>query len=776
MDQQPLISPLKSSLNKEAIGNKAYSLLFLQKNRFRIPDTYVVLSSAYQAYLKDPDVTLGKLRSEIEKIPDFDYMVRSSTTLEDSVNFSHAGQFKSLSHIRGTDSLISAIQELWASPESPLLDVYSGKGGAVHGKMNYAVILQRMIPAVLAGVSFSKNPVDDKHETIVEAVEGPGEELMQKGVTPLRWKIKNKQIREGDANHEHIRIIHKLAVSTTKLRRLYGKHIDVEWVYDGQDIYFLQLRGITGEKKINIYSNKMAKEMLPGQIKPLVWSVNIPLVIGAKINLLTSITGPLDIRPEDLAKSFYYRTYFNVGMLGEVFSEFGVPLESIENMMINETSTRHSFRPGLKTVRHTPRILRFIGSILRFEKFFIKEYRELFTRYKDLAGKFSGVLSFEDYSHSFQELYNEGKRLTHLNIVIPLLMRIYNSRFSKKLKRVGVDYDQLNFTEDFPEAASFSPLPSIRHIKQNIEALPAAIKKKCTSYKAIVEAEGAGHIRDELNEFMGRFGHFSESGNDFSYPKWQEDPEFVFQMILNHTEPKRQHEAISFNEIRYSRLLHPRLRAAYLKAGKFRVYRDQISSLYIFGYGLFRNLFLKLADEFREEGLLEERDDIFYLTKPEVDVLVLNRDITLKEEYMTRVRERKADMEASCDLILPSVIYGEVAPILDRKDLVSFRGTATSSGNYTGKARIVRETHDFNKVENGDVVIIPFSDVSWTPVLCRAGAIVAESGGMLSHCSIIAREMGIPSLVSVENACEIKDNSMVTVDGSNGLLTIHDYA
>jgi len=51
---------------------------------------------------------------------------------------------------------------------------------------------------------------------------------------------------------------------------------------------------------------------------------------------------------------------------------------------------------------------------------------------------------------------------------------------------------------------------------------------------------------------------------------------------------------------------------------------------------------------------------------------------------------------------------------------------------------------------------------------------VAESGGILSHCSIIAREMGIPALVSVENACGIKNNTRLTVDGSNGILTIHD--
>jgi pyruvate,water dikinase len=516
--------------------------------------------------------------------------------------------------------------------------------------------------------------------------------------------------------------------------------------------------------------------MLPGQIKPLVWSVNIPLVNSVWINLLSSITGPLDIKPEELAKSFYYRTYFNVAKLGEIFSQFGVPLASLENTFLSNSSTPHSFRPGLRTFRHTFRIIRFISTILRFEKFYLKEYRALSARYEDLTRRISGKLTPETYYGYFQELFEEGKRLAHLNIVIPLLMRIYNRRLSGKLKRIGIDYDLLRLNEDFPEIDAFSPLPAIRHIRQLIEALPPLLKQTCTSYETLARTKEARHIMDELNKFIKRFGHFSESGNDFSYSKWEEDPGFVYSMILNHAEPERKQNPILFREIRYSSLLHPRLRAAYFRAGRFRIYREQISSLYIYGYGLFRNMFLKLADGFLAEGIIRERDDIFYLTKTEVDALIFDRDLTLENRCDALIRERKAEMEASRGLILPAVIYGEVAPILDLNNLQNFKGTGTSSGNYTGRARIIRETIDFKKVKEGDVVIIPFSDVSWTPVLCKAGAIVAESGGMLSHCSIIAREMGIPSLVSVENACEIKDNSMVTVDGSNGLLTIHDYA
>lgn len=775
MNHQPLITSLRSNLKKEAVGNKAFSLLFLQKKRFRIPETYVVLSAAYEAYLADPGATRERMKSEIEKLPDHNYIVRSSTTLEDSESYSHAGQFKSIPDITGTEALVHAIEELWASPVSLLTEAYSGNKDSGNTEIKYAVILQKMIPSSLAGVCFSKNPVSDQNETVVEAVEGPGEELMQKGATPLRWRLSNKKLREGDANHKNISVIHEVAGTASRLKRLHRKHIDLEWVYDGEVVYYVQVRSITGERKINIYSNKMAQEMLPGQIKPLVWSVNIPMVNSVWINLISRITGPLEIKPEDLATPFYYRTYFNVKTLGELFSEFGVTLDSLENTMLDESSTHHSFRPGARTLRHTFRIIRFIFYMLRFEKFYQEEYRELTAVYNELNLELAGPLSPEDYTRLFPVLFEEGKRLAHLNIVIPLLMRIYNRRLSKKLNRIGINNESLSISDDFPEIDTLSPLPAIRSIKNLIEALPEDIQQKAISYNAITKLKQTKHILEEVTGFMARFGHLSESGNDFSYPKWGEDPEFVYNMILNHAEPVRNNKPMRFSEVRYSRFRNPRLRHAYDKAGRFRVYREQISSLYISGYGLFRTLFLKVADGFTGDGILEERNDIFFLTKPEVDSLAINRDKASGDRYAEVIRKRKAEMEASKDLILPTVIYGEVAPLIERKDLRNFRGTGTSSGNYTGTARIIKETRDFEKVQDGDVLIIPFSDVSWTPVLCRAGAIIAESGGMLSHCSIIAREMGIPSLVSVANACALPDNIIVTVDGSNGILTIHDH-
>jgi len=87
---------------------------------------------------------------------------------------------------------------------------------------------------------------------------------------------------------------------------------------------------------------------------------------------------------------------------------------------------------------------------------------------------------------------------------------------------------------------------------------------------------------------------------------------------------------------------------------------------------------------------------------------------------------------------------------------------------------VVRSPSEFSRVQSGDVIIIPYSDVAWTPLFAKAGAVVAESGGMLSHTSIVAREYGIPAVVSVEGAMRIPDDAEVVVDGYTGLISLSD--
>ncbi len=774
LSSRSLIKRLKPGLKSDLTGNKANSLIFLHKYGFNIPATYLVTTLAHELYLRKGTAILDDLRKELKGLRDRHYAIRSSTTAEDLKDFSFAGQFQTLINIRGTENILMAIRQVWESASLLNDNEYLRRTGI--SKIKCAVIIQEMISAELAGVSFSRNPVTNQNEIIIEAVEGFGEELVQKGISPLRWRFFKEKIIEGNHDYHYITVIRQLAKDTLRIKHYYGNNIDIEWVYDGKKIYYLQVRQITGRKDLNIYSNKMAKEMLPGQIKPLVWSVNIPLVNGTWIKLLSEITGPLEIKPEELAKSFYYQTYFNIASLGRIFGKFGMSPDSLEYLMLRNDKTKPSFKPSIKILKHTFRIIKFLKNMLDFEKRFLRDFDQLKIFYKSEEEFLRNGITLNNYNATYNRLFEQGEKLAYLNIVIPLLMSYYHRRLKRQLSKVNLDYDKLDFLRDFPELLSYTPVHLMAEIKRKIDGLPDSVKEQCTTLEKLRSFKEAETINYEIENFLKYFGHLSESGNDFSFSKWEENPEQVFSMILKSVKPENRSGMYTLNDIqRNGYQIGSSLRKTYLKAGKYKVYREQISSLYIYGYGLFRRFFLNLGKEMAKKGILSSDDDIFYLRKEEIDTAVENIISSRYESYHEIIQKRKQEMADTKGIVLPQVIYGEEPPIVAKGKIKNHYGLGTSPGSYTGITKVVQGIEDFDSVSRGDVVLIPFSDVSWTTILIKAGAIVSETGGLLSHCSIIAREMGIPALVSVENACSIGNGLTVTIDGSNGILTIHNY-
>ena len=144
------------------------------------------------------------------------------------------------------------------------------------------------------------------------------------------------------------------------------------------------------------------------------------------------------------------------------------------------------------------------------------------------------------------------------------------------------------------------------------------------------------------------------------------------------------------------------------------------------------------------------------------------------DDARSRIQQRRLEMEEHEHTILPDIIFGETPPLnLDKHKIgKEMKGVGTSGGIYTGPAKVVQSLGDFGKIQHGDVLVIPYSDVSWTPLFSVANAVVSESGGLLSHCSIVAREYGIPAVVSVNAATHIEDGTILAVDGNNGIVML----
>jgi phosphoenolpyruvate synthase/pyruvate phosphate dikinase len=126
------------------------------------------------------------------------------------------------------------------------------------------------------------------------------------------------------------------------------------------------------------------------------------------------------------------------------------------------------------------------------------------------------------------------------------------------------------------------------------------------------------------------------------------------------------------------------------------------------------------------------------------------------------------------NLHLPSIIVGDSLPpeIPVGKISKILRGVPASKGYCSGKIHLIKVIEDFPKAKEGDILVIPYSDVSWTPLFIRAKGVISESGGMLSHSSIMAREYGIPAVVSVPEAMNLIDGTLVALDGDKGEVLI----
>ncbi|MEV0588068.1 PEP/pyruvate-binding domain-containing protein [Nonomuraea sp. NPDC050310] len=99
-------------------------------------------------------------------------------------------------------------------------------------------------------------------------------------------------------------------------------------------------------------------------------------------------------------------------------------------------------------------------------------------------------------------------------------------------------------------------------------------------------------------------------------------------------------------------------------------------------------------------------------------------------------------------------------------------GTGGSQGVVTGTARIVRGPADFGRVRPGDILVCPYTDPAWTPLLRVAAGVVTETGGLLSHAAIVAREHGIPAVLGAPEATtRLRDGSAITLDGTSGTVT-----
>jgi pyruvate,water dikinase len=211
------------------------------------------------------------------------------------------------------------------------------------------------------------------------------------------------------------------------------------------------------------------------------------------------------------------------------------------------------------------------------------------------------------------------------------------------------------------------------------------------------------------------------------------------------------------------------------------------------------NTLMACGHRLRSFGLLERADDVFFLTYTEL-VEILS-DLSRNQKIGTYhhqalvpplIRERKENWEmarhADAPLTVGNVpptmtdpiaikVFGIIDEVLHpkgEKEVVErLEGFPGAPGVVEGPARVILSFEEFPTLQSGDILICPYTSTAWTPLFLKIAGVVTDTGGMLTHAAIAAREYGIPAVVGTWNATNsIRDGDIVRVDGNTGVVEV----
>jgi pyruvate,water dikinase len=774
------IVKLSDCSSNSPIGNKARSLLFLRDSQCSIPETYICTWEAYKNFLSHPDETKKAVRDALFPIANNNktFAVRSSSNREDNSQYSYAGLFTTVLNVQGVDAVMNAIETVWQKADSEQVRSYINKTGAQSNDFLMAVIIQEMVTAVFAGVVFTRNPVTGHNETIIEAVKDNGEGLFQSGRTPFRWIIdQDEYVEEPGRNILSRKVIARLVRQSKKISRRYGKPLDLEWCFNGQELYWLQLREITVVQSVNVYTNNFSKEFLPGIIKPLVWSINIPLINGAWIAMLTEMLGPNDLDALRLAKAFYYRAYFNTGVIESIFKQLGFSNKTLHTLFSGDMdrSKKLYYRPGLRSLIFVPRVFLFILDKIRFSRKLDPFLKEMEVKIKGFGTADPARLTEKQLLKKIEGLLKLTAEISYYYLVTPLILYVFTYLLRTLLAQQGFDAEALARVGDAKDLENFDPTMHLHRLHKQFRKLSPVQQEKIKkiSYNDFLPLQGIDGFKAEMAGFLERFGHVSDSGNDFSCPPWRETPALILHIVANYENQMNQstHQDIDIlKHVPFFKkwLLHITLK----KVQRNRRYKEAVSYLYTYSYGLLRNLFLNMGVLYKQKGYIETTEDIFLLFFDEIKEIAYSG--VFSDSHIKAIARRKQEIAQYKNIELPNIIYGDQEPPAGLSKKSSFKGIATSRGYYCGRVKVVNGIKEHIKMHQGDILVIPYSDIGLAPLFAKAGAIISEAGGILSHCSILAREYKIPAITSIDGACSLIDGTIVAVDGYKGEIIVHE--
>ncbi|MBI1948170.1 MAG: hypothetical protein HYS27_20945 [Deltaproteobacteria bacterium] len=744
------------------------------------------------------------------------FAVRSSAVAEDAADQSFAGLFVTELGVRGEGELFAAVSRCLASALAPRVLAYQRRGGTAAELPRMAVIVQRLVEADAAGVLFTVDPVRGHDDvTVIEAVHGLGEPLVsgRAAADLLRVDVATGTVRERTLADKKSALVfdgarvvertldtaaaRRAVLSDDEARMLtelcqqlqerLGYPLDVEWARAGGRLYLLQARPITAIRFAPDLGEWTTADFRDGGVSadvctPFLWSL---YERAFDVSMLASCVR-LKLRDPDeqvkWSRMFFGRPYWNLG-------EVKRTLKKVPGYIERELDTDLGVAPGydgpgertpmtlLTGLRAVPTLFalwRDFDERLRLCSAFRDAFpsrRSPFDRTHEqlralddaaLARLFDGALALQHETESsyFETIY----ALTNAKLE-------FKPEFEAAKRRCGGD---LEYT------ALVGGLTDLSHLRPLVDLFDTARR---------LHARGDTVGDAEVRDYAQRWPHHARRELDITQPRWDEDHELVRELLedaLRSFDPTRDPRVLQEQRRRDADAhkqravdvigRRPLARKAFVekleRVRAFAWWREEMRDCSTWMYALVRRIALEVGRRLVAQGALGEAGDVFLLRAEEAGAAFTGA--LAVGEVKRRVARGRRVMFGFRNFKNPNEVGARhaVAPRTRVEGPGALTGIACSSGRAEGKARIATNLDEARALTAGEVLVACYTDPGWTPLFARIAAVVTETGGLLSHAAVIAREYGIPAVLAVPDATtRLATGQSVVVDGSAGHVT-----
>jgi pyruvate,water dikinase len=746
-----------------------------------------------------PEDVKTAVLEEYKKLGGGPVAVRSSATAEDLPNASFAGQQETYLNIIGEKELLDALRLTWASLWTERAISYRNHQNIDQKKVKMAVIVQQMVDAEFAGVMFTANPNTGKRkEIIIEASPGLGEAIVLGMVTPdhfvmrrvwLKWRVlestKGKRevivkpkkgggvvyIKKSDVIVDDIselpkEALTKLAKLGVKIEKHFDSPQDIEWVWAEGKISIVQSRPITALPDELPKQNRI-KRLLAGTIAEVMPSRPYPL---------DATTLGFEILINDFLRPFLKLIGLTMSPVNQVFiEEDGV-------------SVRYSGKLGFHyTVAIIFAPFRLISYAIRYNP----EQWKNDLLIKGLAEKIKTKEKQNYKDASFKEL------VATIREVFMIYPAIFEVRI-RYLLRVGFAIAGLRFMlwisgrKDVFTTLLYSGIKTkvmeTNRVLENLSDKVKANKNLIEIFKTYdpksllpqleMSDDGKTFLK-EFYSFLDEYGYRESKGTlIISEPTWKESPETVLAILKSSiSTPARSKSKEDWEDVRNTLIAQSILRFWPLKAffinvlntaRHFQEIREDTRFFMMMPIPTLRRAFLELGDRLTKVQILKEPQEVFYLKLNELYEIAetippQESGVLELKGLVSRRKAKYAELE-NTPFVDPRLYRSQKG-----RDGALLVGTAGSPGSVKGTARIILNSSEFDRLEPDDILVAPYTNPSWTPLFEIASGVVVDTGSMMSHAAIVAREYGIPAVMgTVDGTTKIKNGDKIHVDGATG--------